>query len=218
MAKDSNRPAKYVDKPSDSTHSELKAALRRRGMSPGEIDKTLRKKKRRKPLEFGVVKSRHLLPMDTKPKTPDKAYHPAPKPQVADEFCTVEFAAGMLKVHVKTILRFVRKGRLKATRIGKSYRILRSDLEAFAGAPLPANAPPKASITSIIDVPDVSPDTAKKWALAITSALNPRGARTAPVRADVIYEPDRAHVKFVVTGAPGDTLNLLGLIRMWIEN
>jgi excisionase family DNA binding protein len=217
MAKDSTRPAKYVDRP-DDTLTQLKTALRRRGLSDGEIAATLRKKKRRKPLEFGVVKSKHLLPMTGRRKAQDKVHHPEPKPRLADELCTVEFAADRLKVHQKTILRFVRKGRLKATRIGKSYRILRSDLEAFAGVALPAAAPAQASVTSIVDVPDVAPDLAKRLSLAITSALNPRAGRAAPMRADVIYEPERAHLKIVVTGAPGDTVNLLGLIRMWIEH
>lgn len=134
-----------------------------------------------------------------------------------DDLCTVAFAAGQLKVHQKTILRFVRNGRLKATKIGKSYRILRSDLEAFTGVAMPTGGPETASMTSIIDVPDVAPEKAKTWSRSIMTALNARTNRKPPLRADVIYEPERSHLKVVIVGAPADAISLLGLIRMWIE-
>lgn len=37
------------------------------------------------------------------------------------------------------------------------------------------------------------------------------------VRAEIIYEPERAHLKIVVVGAPSDTVHLLSLIRVWLE-
>jgi excisionase family DNA binding protein len=134
-----------------------------------------------------------------------------------DDLCTVEVAASQLKLHQKTILRFVRSGRLKATKIGKSYRILRSDLEAFAGVAMPTGAPETASMTSIVDIPDVAPEKAKRWSQSIMNALNARTNRKPALRADVIYEPERSRLKVVIVGAPADAINLLGLIRMWIE-
>lgn len=213
MAKDSK---KYLAKPQE-TGPLLKSELRRRGLTDAEIAAKLRKKKRRKVLEFGIVKLRHAVPAE-KISPPGKPTQSTPRSRLGDELCTVEFAAERLKVHQKTILRFVRKGRLKATRIGKSYRILRSDLESFAGVALPAEAPAAASMTSIVDIPDVAPEQARKWSLTVTGALNAKTNRNPPLRADVIYEPERAHLKIVVVGAPGDTLNLLSLIRMWIES
>lgn len=215
MAKDSKRPAKYVPRP-EETQVLLKKELHRRGMDDEAIASTLRKKKRRKPLEFALVQSRHAVSRDKmRPREKEARPTPAPRPRLTDELCTVEFAADRLKVHQKTILRFIRKGRLKATRIGKSYRIPRAELEALAGMELPATAAAEPSVTSIVDIPDVAPDTAQKWSLAIVSALNSCAARTTPLRAETIYEPERAHFKVVIVGAPGDTANLLGLIRMW---
>jgi len=216
MAKDSKRSAKYVPRP-EETQVLLKKALHRRGMSDDTIALTLRKKKRRKPLEFALVQSRHAVPRENiRAVKKTDAAPPASRPRLADELCTVEFAADRLKVHQKTILRFIRKGRLKATRIGKSYRIPRAELETLAGVELSASAA-EPSVTSIVDIPDVAPETAQKWSLAITTALNSRANRTTPLRAETIYEPGRAHFKLVIVGAPGDTANLLGLIRMWTE-
>jgi excisionase family DNA binding protein len=212
MAKDSKR---CTAKPQE-TGTLLKSELRRRGLTDAEIDAKLRKKKRRKALEFGIVKLRHAVPAE-KISPPAKPSPSAPRHRLADDLCTVEFAAERLKVHQKTILRFVRKGRLKATRIGKSYRILRSDLEDFAGVKLPAEVA-AASMTSIVDLPGIASDRAQKLSLAITSALQARANRTPPLRADIVYEPERSNLKVIVVGAPVDALNLLGLIRIWIES
>jgi excisionase family DNA binding protein len=219
MARDSKRPPKYVPRP-EETQTLVRKELRRRGVSEEKIVSTLRKKKRRKVLEFALVQSRHAIPREkiSARGKADKADAPElRRPRLADELCTVEFAAARLKVHQKTILRFIRKGRLHATRIGKSYRILRSDLEALAGVAMPAAAPPDAYVTSIVDIPDVAPETAQQWSVTVTNALNARANRTPPLRAETIYEPDRAHFRVVIVGAPGDTANLLGLIRMWTE-
>ena len=34
---------------------------------------------------------------------------------------------------------------------------------------------------------------------------------------DVIYDPDRNHLKIIVVGPPGDVINLMNLIRVWLE-
>src|SRR5689334_15661144 len=111
MAKDSKRPAKYTPR-AEETQVLLKKELHRRGMDDDAIASTLRKKKRRKPLEFALVQSRHTVPREKirAVKKADSAAPPA-RPRLADELCTVEFAADRLKVHQKTILRFIRKGR-----------------------------------------------------------------------------------------------------------
>ena len=47
---------------------------------------------------------------------------------MSEQLFTVEQVAQSLSLHVRTIRNYVRAGRLKATRIGKQYRIARSDL------------------------------------------------------------------------------------------
>jgi excisionase family DNA binding protein len=48
-------------------------------------------------------------------------------------FLRIEQVAEILKLHVRTVRNYVRSGTLKATRIGKQYRIGLEDLEAFTG-------------------------------------------------------------------------------------
>jgi excisionase family DNA binding protein len=137
---------------------------------------------------------------------------------MSEELCTVDFAAERLKLHPNTVLRFIRGGRLRATRVGKSYRILRADLEAFAGVPARAEAAvDAASVTCIVDMPGVGADVAAKWAATITNALAAKPKDGAAMRAEVIYEPGRSHLKIVIIGTPNHVVNLLSLIGIWLE-
>jgi excisionase family DNA binding protein len=50
------------------------------------------------------------------------------------EYLTVPEVAKRLKVHPKTILGWIRRGELKAVRVGKSWRLLEPDVVAFIEA------------------------------------------------------------------------------------
>jgi excisionase family DNA binding protein len=200
----------------------LRAELLRRGMTPAEIAATLRKRKRRERLELAVRPPGRA----SKDGTPQLAPKPPPSGppkkahggRVSEEACTVADAAAELRLHPKTVLRFIHEGRLPAARLGKSYRLLRADLEAFAGLPArTANPAEAASTTAIVDVPGVGPELAQAVARSVTAALNARPGDAAPLRAEVIHEPDRAHLKLIVVGGLADTASLLGLLRVWLE-
>jgi excisionase family DNA binding protein len=134
-----------------------------------------------------------------------------------DDPLTVAAAAARLELHPKTVLRCIREGRLKAKKIGKSYRILRADVDAFVGLPAAAESPADASVTTIVDVPGAGAELARDWGVKVPAALHGRGARAAPLRADVIYEPERSHLKVILVGSPGDVSAVLRLMQLWLE-
>lgn len=53
------------------------------------------------------------------------------------EVLTVEQAAEYLQMHKGTIYRYIREGLLPAVRLGKVYRLLRWDVDAFLDAMRP---------------------------------------------------------------------------------
>ncbi len=134
-----------------------------------------------------------------------------------DELCTVDAAAAHLQVHRKTVLRFIHDGRLPATKIGKAYRIRRADLSSFAGVPEVATVAEAARVTSIVDVPGVTPTLASKVAGAVTNALHGSREQRGDVHAEVVYDAEHAQLKVIVVGAVADTRSLLGLIQVWLE-
>lgn len=138
---------------------------------------------------------------------------------VSQEVYTVEHAAERLKLHPKTILRAIKDERLRATRVGKSYRILRGDLEAFGGLAPPATASAAGvRTTAIVDVPDVNPDMARRLMNMVPAVLNGRDPGGPPARADVVYDPEARSVKVVIQASPGDAGALLKIIQVWLES
>ncbi len=47
------------------------------------------------------------------------------------DFLTAEEVAEMLKVNIMTIYRYIKAGKIKAHKIGKNFRIEKTEFEAF---------------------------------------------------------------------------------------
>src|SRR5580765_3668859 len=109
---------------------------------------------------------------------------------------TADEVAELLNLHVKTIRRYVREGRLKARRIGKEYRITRADLDEFAGETLAAGPPVVRTrhviASSIVDADVVSPDESHRVTTMIMAALNSRKGEGDFPRVDTIYYEEQA--------------------------
>ena len=65
-------------------------------------------------------------------------------------FLSMDQVAEQLGLHVRTVRRYVRHGRLRAVRIGKQYRVAREALDALTGrdATPPAIAAAAAGVAS----------------------------------------------------------------------
>ncbi|MFN3513970.1 MAG: helix-turn-helix domain-containing protein [Phenylobacterium sp.] len=134
---------------------------------------------------------------------------------MSEEFYTVEHAAERLKLHPKTVLRLIRESRLRATKVGKSYRILRSDLDGFAGVP-PRPAAPAARVTAIVDVPEVDAEAAGRLAALLGGARMGAEAHPEPMSVDIAHDPARRAAKVVMVGAPGDVAAMLRMTEAWL--
>jgi excisionase family DNA binding protein len=137
---------------------------------------------------------------------------------MSEMFHTVERAAERLAVHPKTILRFIRDGRLRATRIGKAWRILASDLDAFAGVPgRAARAHEPVRVTAIAELEDVSMDVSRRLATALQALVMAPRDRTRPIKLDTVYDPERSHLKVVVVAEALDAAALLQSLHGFAE-
>ena len=133
-------------------------------------------------------------------------------------FYAIDEVADHLKLHVKTVRQYVRDGRLKATRIGKQYRIALADLEAFTGhavpsvsAPAPGRRPP--DVSSIVEIDAVDRDASMRMTNALMAAANsPRKNDGPPLRIDTLYDEARSRLKVIVVGGIDANIYLLKLI------
>ena len=157
---------------------------------------------------------------------------------MSEEVYTVEQFAERLKLHPKTVLRFIKEGRVRAVKVGKSYRILRTEMEAtmtgfspedFRGAAeayrgfvenrtATNRVRAEARVTSIVDLAGVAPDTAERLARMLPAARAGQTAHAEPMNIDVIYDPPRRQLKVLIVGSPGDTAAMLRMIEVLAES
>src|ERR1700743_171470 len=130
--------------------------------------------------------------------------------QMSEQLYTGEQAAQRLNLHPKTVLRLIHEGRLQGTRIGKSYRIIRSHLDAFVGGSTPAaDAKEQARVTIVVDLPDIATEKSGRLTTTLQAALTGRETPADPIHLDTAYDPQREHLKIVIIGSPGGTSALL---------
>ncbi len=135
---------------------------------------------------------------------------------------TVDDVASRLNLHVKTVRRFIREGRLPAKRIGKEYRITRSALEAFAGiTPEPRTAPISRTrqvlVSSIVDVDAISPEDSQRITTLIMAGLNSRRGEPDFPRVDSLYDDERGRLRIMITASPSLTCDLIQTIAVVAE-
>jgi excisionase family DNA binding protein len=136
---------------------------------------------------------------------------------MSDEVYTVEQFAERLKLHPKTVLRFIREGRLRAVKVGKSYRILRSDLEAMTGVLTGRADRAGVRVTSVVDIEGVDPERAQRIARQLTAARMSQTAHPDPMNLDLAHDPVRRSLKVIIVGSPGDTAAMLQLVGVLAE-
>ena len=126
-----------------------------------------------------------------------------------------------LGLHVKTVLRYIREGRLKAVRIGKEYRITSDSLRELAGSDLATPAPVvrtrQVLTSSIVDIDAISPDESHRVTTMIMAALNGRKGEADYPRVDTIYYEERARLRITITASLTLTSELLRMIDTLVE-
>jgi excisionase family DNA binding protein len=141
----------------------------------------------------------------------------------AKQLFTVEEASERLSLHVKTVRRFIREGRLSAKRIGKEYRITRQALEDFGGAgtSVPALDPVSrtrhVTASTIVDIDAISPEESERITTLIMAGLNSRKGEPDFPRVDSLYFAERGRLRLMITASPTLTCELLRVIGALTE-
>jgi excisionase family DNA binding protein len=135
----------------------------------------------------------------------------------AKQLFTVDEVAERLNLHVKTVRRIIREGRLPAKRIGKEYRITRAALEEFGGAPadpVAVDVPRtrQVLVSSIVDVDAISPEDSQRITTLIMAGLNARRGEPDFPRVDSLYDVERGRLRLMITASPTLTSDLLRTI------
>jgi len=135
------------------------------------------------------------------------------------QYYSVEQVAELLGLHAKTVRGYVREGRLRATRIGKQYRITAEDLAAFTGSPTPPSpaAAPHAETSAVVQIDDIDPAHAVRVINTLMAVSSTRPHGHGHLRVETVHNQERASLKVIVLGDLDSTAEVLRIINSLIE-
>ena len=129
-----------------------------------------------------------------------------------DNLYTLDDVAQQLQVHVRTVRRYVREGRLPARRVGRQYLVTPEDLKAFSGLPEPVRRRTVEN-NAVVDISAISPSDANRITNTLMAALQTERG----LRADTLYYEDEGRLKVIVHGQLLPTIELLQLLDTMVE-
>jgi excisionase family DNA binding protein len=147
---------------------------------------------------------------------------PTPHP-LADALLSVEQVAEILKLNVRTVRNYVRRGTLKATRIGKQYRVGLGDLEAFTGRPVESHdervlgAGGRVDVSTVINIEGVTAALAGRMTSTLMATANVLRSIEQPVAVSTAYEEQRDRLRVLIAADLKSTRNFLAMIDAVLE-
>ena len=122
-------------------------------------------------------------------------------------YYSVEQVSTMLQLHPKTVQRHIREGRLKATKLGKRWRISGHDLSLFAEGSRPethesaGDAPLHAVASSVVDIHAASEHDALRVMNSLTALANGKPAEESSSSVHVQYLSSQKMVRISLWGS-----------------
>ncbi len=135
------------------------------------------------------------------------------------KYYTPDEIAELLQMHPKTIRRYIREGKLKATKIGKGWRVSGHDLTVFAEG-MPLAGPKDASgsvvkVSAVVDVPVRNADDVMRLINFVTAVQDSSHDSFVTMNGQYIQHEDI--FRMMLWGNLIGVQQLLGDIRSLIE-
>lgn len=122
-----------------------------------------------------------------------------------ESYYTAEQIAKMLHMHVKTVQRYIREGKLRAVKIGKSWRVSGHDLSTFTennDTPerneLPAQ---RATASGVADIKVITRDEAIRIVNALTASMNAKPPEYGPSSMQAQFIEPESKVRITLWGS-----------------
>ena len=139
------------------------------------------------------------------------------------EYYSPDEVAELLGLHVRTIRRFIREDRLKATRVGKQYRIAESDLKKLIGAH-PEKEPDGSQTrrrriiaSTTVDIDGIGREEQERLVALLSGAFHSLNDKQNNRRFDSIYYEEEKRLRLLVNADLDITNGVLGMLRGVLE-
>lgn len=130
-----------------------------------------------------------------------------------EKFFTVDEIGEMLKMHPKTIQRYIREGKLRAVKYGKAWRVSGHDLSLFTESALYTellnakeqldSGKPRAVASAVVDVAVSGREEAIRILNALTAGLNAKPPEYGNSSMQGQYIEQEKNVRVTLWGDPG---------------
>ncbi len=140
---------------------------------------------------------------------------------------SVNEIAEILGLHPKTVQRFIREGKLKAHKIGRSWKVSIDDLKEYShaelsvgtegstgkGYPVSADKPleERINVSAVIELKDAADREVSRISNTLIAVLNSKDPAWGKTRYDYIYQPETGTARFILYGKP---LFISSIIKM----
>jgi excisionase family DNA binding protein len=132
-----------------------------------------------------------------------------------DELLTVDRVAQIVRLHPRTVRRFIREGRLNAKKIGKQWRIRQNDLDTLAGMGTSDPAAARArkiegiQVSVVVDICVTGDEEATRIFNSVLAAVMAKGPEYGVVRYESVYLKEKQKARLMLWGDATFIGNLL---------
>ncbi len=132
-----------------------------------------------------------------------------------EELLTVDRVAQIVRLHPRTVRRFIREGRLNAKKIGKQWRVRRNDLDTLAGTETSGGVPVRArkveriQVSVVVDIGVTNDDEATRIFNSVLAAVVAKGSEYGVVRYESVYLKEEQKARLMLWGDATFIGNLL---------
>ena len=139
-------------------------------------------------------------------------------------FYTIEELTKILKLHPKTILRFIHEKKIVAKKIGRSWMVAEEDLKAYAhgelaGKEKPAQKPryetlsARITVSTVVEISEQNSEEATRLSNSMMAMLNCKDESWGQTRFDFFYFPETEKAKYVFYGSPAFIAAVLNMFQ-----
>ena len=138
------------------------------------------------------------------------------------KYFSVEEIAKALEHHPKTIQRYIREGRIKAVKVGKSWRVSEMDFRAFMNAADVVVTHPDQSrqvtVSSVVDIPIVDAEDGIRIANMLAASLEGARMRHGHSSLNIQFIEIENKIRIMLWGSVGFMEDMMQLIGHLIDS
>lgn len=140
---------------------------------------------------------------------------------MSDKLFTVAELSEMLKLHPKTIVRFINEGKISGNKVGRAWTVTQAALNTFMQAnqaqPEPVNIGSGiVRVSAVVEIFEQDSGEAQRLSTTLMAMLNNERNGERGVRYDFFWQPETKTAKHVFYASPrqiSDIMNIIDQLR-----